>query len=159
MELKEAIESSRRKIIAAHNVFHGGHHESVLPNVCNSSMKVAENYLVELHNLLHKYFKVPLPEHGINELVDTETPLEGLKDQERAAQNSAENEPIVILSFEEHLKRIEYLADKTLISFQAEKLEDARDNLIHISIHNNQSLQLLDELITMQQHIDDGSEV
>lgn len=157
MELKDVIETSRQKIIAAHNVFHGGHHELVLPNVCNSSMKVAESYLVELHNLLHKYFKVPLPEPDITELADVETPLEGLRDQERTAQDSAENEPAI--NFTKHIKQIEYFADRTLVNVQAVKFDAARDNLLSISFHNNEALRKLNKLIKLQQLIDDGSEV
>ncbi|HUU17604.1 MAG TPA: hypothetical protein VMW72_10680 [Sedimentisphaerales bacterium] len=67
MELKKIIEISRQKIIETHNAFYAGHPE------------VAKSYLVETYNLLYKYFRV-LSEHDITKLVDTETPLEGLKD-------------------------------------------------------------------------------
>ena len=67
MELKKIIEISRQKIIETHNAFYAGHPE------------VAKSYLVETYNLLCKYFRV-LSEHDITELVDTETPLEGLRD-------------------------------------------------------------------------------
>ena len=43
-----------------------------------------------------------------------------------------------------------------VVNVQAEKLEAAQSNLIHISISVNKALQQLDELIK-QQHIDDGS--
>ena len=140
MELRKIIEISRLKIIETHNAFYAGHPE------------VAENYLVEAHDFLHKYFKLP---SDVTDLADTETPLEGLRDQERVAQDSAGNEPM--LNFTEHIKRIEYLADRTLVNVQAEKLDYARNNLIHISFHNNEALQKLNELIKLQQHIDDGS--
>lgn len=45
---------------------------------------------------------------------------------------------------------------KKNVNVQAEKLEAAQSNLIHISISVNKALQQLDELIK-QQHIDDGS--
>jgi len=132
MELKEVIEILRQKIIEAHNAFYAGHPD------------VAKSYLVEAHNFL----QLVSPEPDITELADTETPLEGLRDQERAAQDSAGNEPI--LNFTEHIKRIEYLADQTLVNVQAEKLDDARDNLLHILIHNNEALQQLNELIKLR---------
>ncbi len=43
-----------------------------------------------------------------------------------------------------------------IVNVQAEKLEAAQSNLIHISISVNKVLKQLDELIK-QQHIDDGS--
>jgi len=43
------------------------------------------------------------------------------------------------------------------VNVQAEKLEAAQSNLIHISISVNKALQQLDELNKQQQHIDDSS--
>lgn len=135
MELKEAIEIIRQKIIEALTAITAEHYD------------VAKNCLAETHNFL----QVVSPEPDVTKLADTETPLEGLRDQERAVQDS--------LNFTEHVKRIEYFADRTLVKVQAEKLDDARDTLLHIAIHNNEALQQLDELIKLQQHIDDVSEV
>ena len=73
MELKKLVDNSRTKIIEAHNAFYAEHHD------------VAENCLVETHNFLHEYFKMPLE---VPVLAETETPLWGLKDQERVAQGS-----------------------------------------------------------------------
>ena len=139
MELKEAIEITRQKIIEA------------LTAITAEDYDVAKNCLTETHNFL----QAVSPEHDITELVDTETPLEGLRDQERAAQDSAGNEPMLNLT--KNIKQIEYLADRTLVNVQAVKYDAARDNLLRVSFHNDEALQKLNKLIKLQQHIDDGS--
>ena len=57
-----------------------------------------------------------------------------------------------MLNFTENMKRILYLADKTLIHTQEEKFPMARDDLIRISICCNEALQQLDEMVSMKHH-------
>ena len=55
-----------------------------------------------------------------------------------------------MLNFTEHMKRISYLADQVLIHTQEEKFPMTRDDLIQISIHCNEALQQLDEMVFMK---------
>lgn len=55
-----------------------------------------------------------------------------------------------MLDFTENVKRISYLADQTLIHTQEEKYPKTRDDLVQISIHCNEALQQLDEMVSMK---------
>ena len=132
MEFKEAIEITRQKIIEAITAITAEHYD------------VAKNCLAETHSLL----QAVSPERDITELAGTETPLEGLRDQERTAQES--------LNFTEHMNRTEYLSSQTLIDVQKENYQKAREDLDNIHAHTIAAQQQLDKLIKLQQHIDDG---
>lgn len=131
MELKEAIEITRQKIIEA------------LTAITAKNYDAAKNCLTKTHNFLQA---VSPEHHDITDLADTETPLESLRDQEHYSAG-----------FTGHIRRIEYLADRALVNVQAAKFDAARDNLLRVSFHNNEALQQLDKLIKLRQHIDDGS--
>jgi len=55
-----------------------------------------------------------------------------------------------MLNFTEHIKRISYLADQALIHTQEEKYPMTRDDIVRISIHCNEALQRLDEMVLMK---------
>lgn len=126
MELKEIIEISRQKIIEAHNAFYAGHPD------------VAKSYLVETHNLL----QLVSPEPDITELPDVETPLEGLRDQEHAAQDS--------LNFTQHMNRIERLTSQILLHIQAENYQKATQNLHSIRTHATAAQHQLDKFQSLK---------
>ncbi len=50
------------------------------------------------------------------------------------------------MTFSEHMKRIIYLAEQSLVHAQAEKFEPAAADLLDISNHCNDAIQHLDEL-------------
>lgn len=127
MELKEAIEITRQKIIEA------------LTAITAERYDVAKNCLAETHNLL----QAVSPEPDINELADVETPLEGLRDQERAVQDSAGNEPVI--NFQGHISRIEYLSSQILLHVQKENYQKAREDLDNIHAHTTAAQQQLNK--------------
>ena len=54
-----------------------------------------------------------------------------------------------MLNFTEHMKRIIHLAQQSLIHAQDGKFKPAADDVIKISIHCNESMQLLDDMSLM----------
>jgi len=56
-----------------------------------------------------------------------------------------------MLTFTEHMKRIIYLAEQSLIHANAEKFMPATDFLIKLSIHTNEAMQQLDEMSLIKQ--------
>lgn len=56
-----------------------------------------------------------------------------------------------MLNFQEHMKGIINLAEKALIHTQEEKYPLIRDDLIRISIHCNEALQQLDDMVLLKQ--------
>jgi len=56
------------------------------------------------------------------------------------------------MNFTEHMKRIIYLAEQSLVHAQDGKFKPAADDVIKISIHCNEAMQQLDDmsLITNQ---------
>lgn len=139
MHLKDVIATVVEKSAEANKAFRTG------------QQHVAERYLGDVKITIDAYIEeLAKPAGNVSTQVDSEASSEGLSDQKRAAQDSAGNEPM--LNFTEHIKKIEYLADRILVDVQAEKLEDVRVNLKRVSIFNNEALQQLDELIKLQQH-------
>ena len=63
-----------------------------------------------------------------------------------------------MLNFTDHMKRISDLSDKALIHTQEEKYPMTRDDLIRISIHCNEALQQLDDLVLIQHQGKDPSQ-
>jgi len=57
-----------------------------------------------------------------------------------------------MLNFTEHMKRISYLSDQALIHSQEEKYPMTRDDIVRISIHCNEALQQLDEMVMLKRH-------
>lgn len=54
-----------------------------------------------------------------------------------------------MLNFTEHMKRIIYLAEQTLIHAQAGKFKPAADDLIGISNQTNEAMHQLDDISLM----------
>ncbi len=50
------------------------------------------------------------------------------------------------MTFSEHMKRIIYLAEQSIVHSQAEKFEPAAADLLGISNHCDEAIQQLDEL-------------
>ncbi len=54
-----------------------------------------------------------------------------------------------MLTYTEHMKRIKYFAQQSLVHAQAGKFEPASAELISISIHCNEAMQQLDDMSLM----------
>ena len=61
--------------------------------------------------------------------------------------------------FTDHMKRISYLSDQSLVHVQDEKYGSAREDLLCISMNMNEALQHLDEMILIQHQGGDPSKV
>ena len=118
MNLKQIIEISRQKIIEAHNAFYAGHPD------------VAKSYLIETHNLL----QLVSPEPDITEPADTETPLEGLKDQERAAQDS------VWTDWFERLKKTKPFSFNLFLELLTDFVRLYPDNVSYVTVKDLQGV-------------------
>ena len=51
--------------------------------------------------------------------------------------------------FTDHMKRIIYLAEQTLVHAQAGKFKPAADDLMNISTHTTEAMQQLDDMSLM----------
>lgn len=63
-----------------------------------------------------------------------------------------------MLNFTDHMKRIIYLADHSLVRLQAEDLDSALDDLMKIGINCNEAIQQLDDLKLTQYRSMDPAE-
>jgi len=53
------------------------------------------------------------------------------------------------MNFTDHMKRIIYYAERTLVHTQAGKFKPAADDLVNISNHTNEAMQQLDDMSLM----------